>query len=92
MENNRKKPTKAQLTKLQTDTALGLQSALKEEIVFKKEIKGLENVNVIVEADRLRDIKPENVIMIKMTISEQGMEWVNMEDKDGTVLNKLMPE
>ncbi len=91
-EQERRKPTKAQLKKIQTNITLGLQSVLKEEIVFKETIKGLENLNVIVEADRLREIKPENVIMIKMTISEQGMEWVNMEDVDGKEVNKLMPE
>jgi len=91
-ENNRKKATKTELSKLQTQTTRGLQEVLKEEIVFKQEIKVLDSVHVIVEADKLREIKPENVIMIKMTISEQGMEWVNMEDKDGKVVNKLMPE
>lgn len=91
-ENNRKKATKAELTKLQTNTAKKLQSILKEEIVFKKEIKVLDSVHVVVEADKLRDIKPENIIMIKMTISEQGMEWLNMEDKDGKIVSKLMPE
>jgi hypothetical protein len=91
-ENNRRKPTKVQLKKLQTKIAAGLQTALKDEIVFKERIKNLDSINVVVEADRLREIKPENVIMIKMTISEQGMEWVNMEDIDGKVVNKLMPE
>ncbi|MCK5743057.1 MAG: hypothetical protein KAH48_12660, partial [Chlorobi bacterium] len=91
-DNDRRKPTKAQLTRLKNNITTGLQSLLKEEIVFKETIKGLENLNVIVEADRLREIKPENVIMIKMTISEQGMEWVNMEDIDGKIVNKLMPE
>lgn len=91
-ENNRKKPTKAEILKLQTSTARGLQEALKPDIIFQKEIKILDSVNVIVEADKLREIKPENVIMIKMTISEQGMEWINMENKEGNVVNKLMPE
>ena len=60
--------------------------------VLKKEIKGLDDLHVIVEADRLREIKPENIITIKMTISEQGMEWINMEDRDGEIVNKLLPE
>lgn len=90
--NNRRKATKAELTKLQTNTARDLNAALKDEIVLKKEINVLDAVHVIVEADKLREIRPENVIMIKMTISEQGMEWINMEDKDGKVVNKLMPE
>lgn len=91
-DNNRRKPTTSQLKKLQTDIANGLQLELKDEIILSKEIQGLDNVHVIVEADRLRDIKPENVIMISLTISEQGMEWINMEDKDGNLVTKLMPE
>ena len=92
LANKRKKATKAELTKLQTNTASELKAVLKEEIVFKKEVSVLDAVHVIVEADRLREIRPENVIMIKMTISEQGMEWINMEDKEGKIVNKLMPE
>jgi hypothetical protein len=90
--NKRRKATKAELTKLQTNTAMELKAVLREEIVLKKEVSVVDAVHVIVEADRLREIRPENVIMIKMTISEQGMEWINMEDKDGKVVNKLMPE
>jgi hypothetical protein len=45
-----------------------------------------------VESDKLREVKPENVIMIKMTLSEQGMEWIKMENNKGEVINKLMPE
>lgn len=91
-ENGMRKPTRAQLTKLKIAIEKGLQSSLREDIIFKKEIKGLDNLQVIVEADRLREIKPENIITIKMTVSEQGMEWVNMEDKDGKIVNKLLPE
>lgn len=88
----KKKETSAKLKTLQLKITKGLVSVLKEEFVLKQEIKVLDSLHVIVEADKLRDIKPENVIMIKMTISEQGMEWINMEDKDGKVVNKLMPE
>ena len=91
-ENDRRKPTRAQLTKLKPNIAKELQSSLQEEIILKKEIKGLDDLHVIVEADRLREIKPENIITIKMTISEQGMEWINMEDRDGEIVNKLLPE
>jgi len=90
--NKRRKATKPELVKLQANTARELQTSLKDEIVVKQEVNVLDAVHVIVEADRLREIKPENVIMIKMTISEQGMEWINMEDKDGKTVNKLMPE
>jgi hypothetical protein len=91
-ENNKKRATKTELAKLQINTEKELQSALAEEFVLQREIEALDSVQFIVEAHKLREIKPENVITIKVTISEQGMEWVNMEDKDGKVVNKLMPE
>ena len=70
---------------------MDLQATFKDHLIYK-EIKTLDAVDIIVESDKLREIKPENVIMIKMTLSEQGMEWVTMEDKDGKLVNKLMPE
>ena len=91
-ENKKATLTRVQLQKLNPKISKGLQKALQDEIILKKEINGLEDLNVIVEAHKLREIKPENMITIKMTISEQGMEWVNMEDKDGEIVNKLLPE
>lgn len=91
-EDKRKKLNSDELSKLQSNIVKGLQSSLKDEIKFKSENKVLESLQVIVEADKLREVKPENVIMIKMTVSEQGMEWIKMENKDGEVVTKLMPE
>jgi len=91
-EDKRKKLNRDELSKLQSNIVKGLQSSLKDEIKFKSETKVLESLQVIVEADKLREVKPENVIMIKMTVSEQGMEWIKMENIDGEVVTKLMPE
>jgi len=91
-EDKRKKLNRDELSKLQSNIVKGLQSSLKDEIKFKSENKVLESLQVIVEADKLREVKPENVIMIKMTVSEQGMEWIKMENIDGEVVTKLMPE
>ena len=91
-ESERRKLTKLQLSNLKKALVLELQSALKNEIILKSETKVLESLQVIVEADKLREVKPENIIMIKMTISEQGMEWVKMENNKGEVITKLMPE
>ena len=30
--------------------------------------------------------------MIKMNISEQGMEWIKIENEKGEITSKLMPE
>jgi len=91
-ETKRKPLSKDELSKLQNNIVKGLQASLKDEIKFKSETKVLESLQVIVEADKLREVKPENVIMIKMTVSEQGMEWIKMENIDGEVVTKLMPE
>lgn len=81
-----------ELSRLKDKFFNDLQARFKNEVVWKQEVKTLDSVDVIVESHKLRDINPLNIVMIKMTISEQGMEWVNMEDKDGNIINKLMPE
>ncbi|SHH00265.1 hypothetical protein SAMN05444372_112177 [Flavobacterium micromati] len=77
---------------LKDKISAGLQAKLREELIFKQQIKSIDSIDVIVESEKLRDIKSENVLMIKMIISEQGMEWVTLEDINGNVINKLMPE
>lgn len=91
-DSERKKLNRDELLQLQNTIAKGLQESLKDEIKLDSENKILEFLDVIVEAHRLRDVKPEHIIMIKMTVTEQGMEWVNMENINGDVVTKLMPE
>jgi hypothetical protein len=91
-KENKIKIATRELSTMKNKVSKDLQATLKDEIVFKQEVKMLDSVEVIVESNKLRDINPQNVIMIKMIISEQGMEWINMEDKDGKIVNKLMPE
>lgn len=83
---------KKAILNLQNIIDKGLFTSLKDEIKLKSENTILDSLQVIVESDKLREVKPENVIMIKMTISEQGMEWIKMENSKGEVINKLMPE
>jgi hypothetical protein len=47
---------------------------------------------VIVEAHKLREQKPENMIYIKLKISEEGMEWNKAENQEGKIESKLLPE
>ena len=74
------------------DIIKGLNYSLKDEMKLKSDNPMLDSLYVVVEADKLREIKPENIIMIKMTVSEQGMEWVKMENINKEVITKLMPE
>ncbi|WGH74335.1 hypothetical protein P8625_09425 [Tenacibaculum tangerinum] len=51
-----------------------------------------KNTKVIVEAHKLNEIKPENIIQIKMTLNEEGMEWYTSENENGVKETKLLPE
>ncbi|CAL2085915.1 hypothetical protein [Tenacibaculum sp. 190524A05c] len=63
-----------------------LASQIKPKQPAKQEPK------VIVESHKLQEIKPENIIQIKMTLNEEGMEWHTSEDDNGNVNSKLLPE
>lgn len=69
-----------------------LTQALTQAIEIKKENLALSNLNIIVEASKLRELKPENLILIKLKISENGMEWSRSENSRGEVESKLLPE
>lgn len=75
-----------------TNISNEVDSVLKTDIVFEQEKISLDSIDVIVESHKLKEINPQHVIMIKMTLSEQGMEWVNMENQEGKVVNRLLPE
>jgi hypothetical protein len=48
--------------------------------------------SIIAEAHRLREQRPSDVIVIKMTVTEEGMEWHQLEQSDGAIERKLLPE
>jgi hypothetical protein len=68
-----------------------LNDSLKDEIKLRSD-DPVDSLYVVVEADKLREIKPENIVMIKMTVSEQGMEWIKMKNNEEEIVSKLMPE
>lgn len=88
----RKQLSKEELLRLQDTMISDLKVVLANEIKIKPENRHYDSLQVIVEAARLHEIKPENMITIKMSISEQGMEWIKLENDKGEVVNKLMPE
>ncbi|TCI92288.1 hypothetical protein [Tenacibaculum sp. M341] len=63
-----------------------LASSIKERKVESQKTK------VIVESHKLQDLKPENVMQIKMTLNEEGLEWHSSENEKGDVDTKLLPE
>lgn len=52
----------------------------------------LDQLTVIAESHRLREQRPEDIIRIRMTVGEDGMEWQTIERDDGSVERKLLPE
>lgn len=50
------------------------------------------NLNIIIEASKLRELKPESLIYIKMKIREDGMEWAVSENNKGEIESRLLPE
>ncbi|WP_130735633.1 hypothetical protein [Flavobacterium sp. J27] len=72
--------------------ALSLQKIMHEAIVVTKKEKSIENLDVIVEASKLKEFAPESLVYIKLKISEEGMEWNNSENSKGEVVSKLLPE
>jgi hypothetical protein len=69
-----------------------LNKILSTEIKQLKTEGNIENLNVIIEAHRLREQKSENIIFIKMKISEDSMEWHRSENKEGEIETRLLPE
>lgn len=52
----------------------------------------LDQLSVIAESHRLREQRPEDVIRIRMTVGESGMEWQTLQRDDGSIERKLLPE
>jgi len=52
----------------------------------------IKNGKIIVEASKLREIRSENLVQIKLKLNEEGMEWHTMEDEKGEKKSKLLPE
>jgi hypothetical protein len=69
-----------------------LEKVLLQEIKITSQKKTIEDLNVIIEAHKLREQKPENIIYIKLKISEDGMEWNRTENNEGDIESKLLPE
>ncbi len=72
----------------------GFVKKLNSELIGLVKEREIENQKpkVIVESHKLQDIKPENVIQIKMTLNEEGLEWHTSENEKGEVSRQLLPE
>ena len=58
--------------------------------VVEKQV--VDELAVIAETARLRDLRPEDMIRIRLKVGEDGMEWQTIERSDGSVERRLLPE
>lgn len=52
----------------------------------------IENTQVTVESHKLKEIDAKNIVVIKLKITEESMEWQTMEDDEGKLDKKLITE
>ncbi len=69
-----------------------IEEVLSQEIIAEAQNLSIANLNVMATANQLREQKPENIIYVKLKISEDGMEWNRTETNEGEVDTKLLPE
>jgi hypothetical protein len=74
------------------DAVRNPEKSLSSEVKVAEERRVLGDFDVIVEAGRLRELKPEHIMHIKLKIREDGMEWDRYENGEGGVESKLIPE
>lgn len=69
-----------------------LKASAEKLVIQNTKRTSLGDMNVIAESHLLREQRPENIVHIKMRITEEGMEWQQSEQSDGEVSRKLLPE
>lgn len=81
---------------IEKNNVLDFQKTLKEklypQIKPKIAVKNIEDANVIVEANKLRDIPDQNIVRIKMKLFEDSMQWHTSENTNGEAESYLLPD
>ncbi|MEZ5046694.1 MAG: hypothetical protein R2831_06855 [Chitinophagaceae bacterium] len=92
-KSSKKQPLNLEQIKLiQDNLKEQLQKEVIDAIKVENKEKKVDEIDVIIESSKLQEVKPENLIVVKMKISEQGLEWVNYENLNGEEKSKLIPE
>ncbi len=52
----------------------------------------LDQLEITMEADILKEKPPESLVNIKLTITEEGVEWHRTEESNGKMSRRLIPE
>lgn len=77
---------------IKTSIISKLKEALEKEITFEIDGSQLANLNVIAETDKLKEKNINTLLMIKVKVSEESMTWERIDDGNGNIINKLLPE
>lgn len=72
--------------------AQAVEAVASQEIKVSSQQQVLDQLTVIAESHRLKEQRPEDLIYIKLKISEDGMEWQSMEQPSGKISRRLLPE
>lgn len=80
-----------QVLKLRSEMVENFERLLKDHLVSMN-VSAFAGLDMIIESNRLREIQAENMVTITMKVSEEGMEWQQMEDFEGKLIAKLLPE
>ena len=68
-----------------------LSGKVKSELAIGAVNSSLGNLKVVVESDKLKEKNPNTLMVIKMKLSEEAMEWERMKDDQENIISKLMP-
>lgn len=86
------KQAKQETEKEEQELVSALLKGLEKEINPPLSIGKVSETKVIVEASKLREIRNENIVHIKIRMHEEGMEWHKIEKEDGETDTYLLPE
>lgn len=84
-----------ELTKARTATETTLIKNLTKALtpmVNVEKATDLYNSSIIFEAAKLQQMDAKSLIQVKIKMHESGMEWTQVENEDGSVNDKLIPE
>lgn len=98
LHNNKEFLRKTKLNRKQVEETFSkvnskLYEVLKDLVIIDHSVIDTnDNLDVIVEAHKLKELPHNSLIQIKMTLTEEGMEWQTLQNEDGSKVSKLLPE
>jgi len=74
-----------------------LKQYFAHEVKPVQRVSRVENAQIIAESTKLKEFHPQNIVYIKMKVTEESMEWQTMverneDDTEDIIVSKLMQE